>query len=398
MLAEGRKQFFVEMPHQFYSQVEQEESTTWIKVEAFGNPNAAAVAKDTAAAAGVDEADISFESTATTTTVASLGDADSTLHKCPAGAVCALECTSSNCSIGERVESIRLLPGYWRSTNATLDVKPCKDNAGGSFELAATDSVCEGGASTDVFGSSVCRTGNSGPFCAVCSEGFVSQGGQCVLCSEIEVMPLAQVILIFLGLVTGCAVVLVIAWQFRRSRQASRWRRMLRALQKGKGQRMPRMMFQQTGRSEMQIQTLLDALLVVHTKQLTAPSVHWQEFGSETRRATIVAMAGRRKTIMNIVNGLSLDQSLAITTFAQAFDKQSSANTPSELRVECDVVWSEIVEATGSEARTNEIVAACDDGGALVLEVISSYHGETGGKKSNGSMVEKFKIAVSFVQ
>ena len=148
----------------------------------------------------------------------------------------------------------------------------------------------------------------------------------------------------------------------------------------------------------MWIQTLLDVLLAVQTKRLTAPGVHLQESGGKTRRMTIVAMAGRRKTIMHIVNDLPLDQSMAISTFAQAFNGQSSANTPSEQRVECDVLWSEILEAIGLEARTNEITAACD-GGALVLEVVSSYHGEMGSsKKSNGSKVEKFKIAVSFAQ
>ena len=111
-----------------------------------------------------------------------LGGATEATRPCPTGSACKL----SNETIGARVSTLELLPGFWRSTNATLEVLACKDNPAASTQLLASDSVCKGGNSTDLFGNAVCADGNEGPYCAVCSSDTARQGGVCVRCDQLN--------------------------------------------------------------------------------------------------------------------------------------------------------------------------------------------------------------------
>lgn len=105
------------------------------------------------------------------------------LYKCPKGAIC---------SGGARVEILILEPGFTRSTDRTLDVFPCKDNPDALENSTCKEigcvvsSVCVGGQSTGRFGESVCRKGNTGPYCAACDKGYVLQGSECIVCKQIS--------------------------------------------------------------------------------------------------------------------------------------------------------------------------------------------------------------------
>ena len=149
-------------------------------------------------------------------------EGNTTLHACPTGVSCA--------SIGSRVERVTLLPGYWRSTNATLRVRQCKDNSGAK---GSSESVCQGGASVDIFGTSVCREGNEGPYCAVCASEYKRQGGECVRCTDIggglSVGGLVGYALLLSGLVGGIAFSI---FTCHKNYRAHRWRRVVARVNK----------------------------------------------------------------------------------------------------------------------------------------------------------------------
>ena len=229
-----------------------------------------------------------------------------TLHRCPLGSKCAPregddECMQAvdsgagrirhGCTqaglIGARVELLELLPGWWRTMPFTLTLSACMDNPSASLQLAPDESMCQGGVSSDLYGESVCKVGSAGPYCAVCAAGFASQGGECVLCDEVDFTPLGEIVGGALAAVVGGAVVAGLALSWRRQRQASRWRRMLLQLQR---------------KTSTSAETLLSALLeVADTQQhqlggeaAPAPATGDGEGG---RRATIVAIEARRKSV-----------------------------------------------------------------------------------------------------
>ena len=81
---------------------------------------------------------------------------------CPVG--------STNCTEpGVELETLPLLPDFWRSHNRSRRVRKC-----------FTPGSCVGGSNT----SALCRVGHSGPFCEVCRDGFYRDSGQCVACTS----------------------------------------------------------------------------------------------------------------------------------------------------------------------------------------------------------------------
>ena len=70
--------------------------------------------------------------------------------------------------------------------------------------------MCAGGVSSDLFGESVCKAGNEGPYCSVCSDEYKMQAGKCVLCSEQESSPWAPV-LVFVVCVIGAVALYYLA-------------------------------------------------------------------------------------------------------------------------------------------------------------------------------------------
>ena len=67
-----------------------------------------------------------------------------------------MECSTE----GAALLSLVLLPGYWRPSNTTTDVRPCPD-----AELRNT-SGCQGGSQAEGY----CADGLTGPFCLLCAS------------------------------------------------------------------------------------------------------------------------------------------------------------------------------------------------------------------------------------
>ena len=80
-----------------------------------------------------------------------------------------------NCPANTDVGSIRLLPGYWRLSNATTDIRECESS-----------SSCLGGADAfDSQGSGYCAAASDGPLCKRCKEEnayFSTRDAQCEAC------------------------------------------------------------------------------------------------------------------------------------------------------------------------------------------------------------------------
>ena len=66
------------------------------------------------------------------------------------------------------LESLPLVPGYWRQSRTAIQIRPC-------FTAAA----CHGGPNVS------CAMGQTGPYCAVCADGYFG-GGDGVLCEPCE--------------------------------------------------------------------------------------------------------------------------------------------------------------------------------------------------------------------
>ena len=70
------------------------------------------------------------------------------------------------------VETLPLLPGYWRQSAGAAYVRPCPVKGNTS---------CAGGANA----SELCTTGHRGPFCSLCEDGYY--GGRGVGCQRCDV-------------------------------------------------------------------------------------------------------------------------------------------------------------------------------------------------------------------
>jgi len=62
-----------------------------------------------------------------------------------------------------------LLPSYWRTSNSSIDVLKCDNEAACTAPTNSTD---------------VCALNHVGPFCEMCAEGFALAAGSCVSCKD----------------------------------------------------------------------------------------------------------------------------------------------------------------------------------------------------------------------
>ncbi|GMI23025.1 hypothetical protein TeGR_g4447 [Tetraparma gracilis] len=69
--------------------------------------------------------------------------------------------------MGNTLETLRVLPGYWRTNNHSSDVRPCP--------------VAEACVGWDV-SATYCREGHNGPYCSLCEDGYAPDALQ--LCQE----------------------------------------------------------------------------------------------------------------------------------------------------------------------------------------------------------------------
>ena len=92
-------------------------------------------------------------------------DVNSECVKCPLGTNCMTP--------GVVVHSLDVVPGFWRDSALSIDVRACPSTA-----------PCVGGSNY----TALCDTGYSGPYCAVCDKGYSSVGSSptgdfsCELC------------------------------------------------------------------------------------------------------------------------------------------------------------------------------------------------------------------------
>jgi len=117
--------------------------------------------------------------------------------RCPEGTNCVER--------GVTLESLPLKPSYWRSSQKSYNVVPCK-----------VDVACS---QSDVTVSKLdtqCAIGHSGPLCNVCEKGFSkSMMGVCEACTDSIDLPLEGLAVVF-----GCVVVSFVLYRwFRRKRE-----------------------------------------------------------------------------------------------------------------------------------------------------------------------------------
>ena len=80
-------------------------------------------------------------------------------NECPWGAECPKP--------GTTLRTLSLQKGFWRLTEASLDIRRCNEFY-----------ACEGGGANDTG----CRAGHHGPLCHICDPGFAKTGGLCAPC------------------------------------------------------------------------------------------------------------------------------------------------------------------------------------------------------------------------
>ena len=111
----------------------------------------------------------------------------------------------AQCPSNSTLRSIVLLPGHWRLSDRTTDVRPC----GGSTNCSG----CMGGTS-----SGGCAAGRGGPLCQICTskdEYFAAKTASCAACPDWDTQ------LLFFSLVAAGVVVLML-FVLRMSRK--QWR------------------------------------------------------------------------------------------------------------------------------------------------------------------------------
>lgn len=79
-----------------------------------------------------------------------------------------------NCETdGITVKNLPINPGFWRSSDTSLDILKCN-----------IESVCKGGSHIED-SDSYCETGNKGPYCAVCVNGYEKNVNEkCIQCDK----------------------------------------------------------------------------------------------------------------------------------------------------------------------------------------------------------------------
>ena len=96
------------------------------------------------------------------------------------------------------ISSVRVMPGYWRPSNDSLDIRVCP--------LGPT--ACLGGASIS---GMTCGPSYEGPMCSLCSDGYFNNGGICEECSGPSIGSFALLI----ALVTSILVIGALAYSFK---------------------------------------------------------------------------------------------------------------------------------------------------------------------------------------
>ncbi|KAL3918614.1 MAG: hypothetical protein SGPRY_005948, partial [Prymnesium sp.] len=112
-----------------------------------------------------------------------LGSTSVSACKCPAGfflhpsaeknSSSCVQCPfGTNCSAaGSRLDELQLIPGHWRISSFSRDVRSCP---------SSTRAACLGGSNLSVS----CRAGHRGPLCVSCERNYYSSGEGCQLCFQ----------------------------------------------------------------------------------------------------------------------------------------------------------------------------------------------------------------------
>lgn len=106
--------------------------------------------------------------------------------ECPRGAVC---------PAGSDLASIKLQPGYWRTSTSSSDVKACEN-----------PDACVGGD-----GAGTCAEGYTGPVCAVCDDGY-SEGARYRECTPCDTVLLTRVLMVLVFIVLPVVWLLTFVW------------------------------------------------------------------------------------------------------------------------------------------------------------------------------------------
>ncbi|GMI04648.1 hypothetical protein TrVE_jg1407 [Triparma verrucosa] len=131
---------------------------------------------------------------------------------------------------GLTLESMKLLPGFWRTSPSSIDVLKCSNEA-----------ACIGNE------NSTCFTGHRGPLCELCEDGFALTAGACLSCEDGGVSTAIG------GVVVTLLILSLAAWCFSRRRVEQ-----LKSLADGNG-----LSFTKTGLGYVQIIATLSSTLLV---------------------------------------------------------------------------------------------------------------------------------------
>ena len=123
------------------------------------------------------------------------------------------------CPLGSRCDepgftlcSLDLVPGYWRQTNTSLDLRTCPDHSSSND----SSSGCQGGR-----GASPCKPELTGPYCQLCAEEntyyVAATGAQVSTCLECGTSGMSSEAGASLGVLVVVALILVLAWYLRES-------------------------------------------------------------------------------------------------------------------------------------------------------------------------------------
>ena len=74
------------------------------------------------------------------------------------------------------MEAMKIMPGHWRVSNISLDIRPCFNNP----------EACEGGAVAGELGIHYCKLHHRGPYCSLCVEDYYPDGDSCRSCDDVS--------------------------------------------------------------------------------------------------------------------------------------------------------------------------------------------------------------------
>lgn len=115
-------------------------------------------------------------------------NATDSCDKCPNHFVCngdsASPCpTGAECLNGSSILSLKVLPGYWRASKQTMEIRKCRFKS-----LCLPNSVSSPSTDDSDFGTHYCTSGSTGVLCEQCIPNYgVTNTTQCVACSDTDV-------------------------------------------------------------------------------------------------------------------------------------------------------------------------------------------------------------------